>query len=138
MIGGQVLDIESTGKEIELETLYAMHRGKTAALLTACLEFGAVISDKECSAFQRIGEQLGLAYQILDDLLDVSSTSQVLGKTAGSDAKNQKQTIVALLGKEKAAAKLEELKTTCFTQIAALPHSEELAALTQKLLIRNY
>jgi geranylgeranyl diphosphate synthase, type II len=138
MIGGQLLDMESTGKKIELETLYAMHRGKTAALLTGCLEFGACIARVDPSIFQTIGENLGLAYQILDDLLNASSTTEKLGKTAGSDAKQQKQTSVALLGVDKATEKLEELKTLCFAQIETLPGSQELTALTQKLLIRNY
>ncbi len=138
MIGGQVLDMESTAKTIELETLYAMHRGKTAALLTACLEFGACIAKAPLNIFKAIGENLGLAYQILDDLLDASSTTEKLGKTAGSDAKHHKQTSIALLGPDKAAARLEELKALCFAQINTLPESQELAALTQKLLIRNY
>jgi geranylgeranyl diphosphate synthase type II len=138
MIGGQLLDMESTGKKIELDTLYAMHRGKTAALLTACLEFGACIAKVDPSPFQTIGENLGLAYQILDDLLNASATTEQLGKTAGSDATRQKQTSVALLGVEKAAEKLEELKTLCFAQIETISGSQELTALTQKLLIRNY
>jgi geranylgeranyl diphosphate synthase type II len=142
MIGGQVLDMESTAKRIEIETLYTMHRAKTASLLSACLEFGAILaastSQEILALFKTIGENLGLAYQILDDLLDASSTTEKLGKTAGSDAKHQKPTSVALLGSAKAAAKLEELKTLCFAQINALPDSQELTALTQKLLIRNY
>jgi len=125
MIGGQVLDMESGSKEIDLEKIYAIHRGKTAALFTACLEFAEVIALKECSAFKAIGQNLGLAYQILDDLHDASS-------------KTQEPNIVTLLGRMKAAAKLEELKEFCFSQIKSLPDSEELTALTQKLLIRNY
>jgi len=138
MIGGQVLDMESTGRSISIDTLFDMHRGKTAALLTACLEFGAIVANREQGIFKTIGENLGLAYQILDDLLDASSTTEQLGKTAGSDAKQQKQSSVAILGIEAAKQKLEELKSICFAQINAIPKSEELVTLTQKLLIRNY
>src|SRR5690606_32374150 len=86
MIGGQAVDIESKGKEIDEEVLLQMHCGKTAALLTACLEVGSLAAGyPPTPLLQSIGQDLGLAYQYQDDLLDATSTTAALGKTAGAD-----------------------------------------------------
>lgn len=139
MIGGQVLDIESTGKTIDDQTLRTMHLGKTAALFTACLEFAACIAGAQTSAseLREIGKNLGLAYQILDDLLDATQTTKQLGKTALSDAKNKKSTLVSLIGIEGTKRTLESLRMLTLHQIEKIPNSAPLASLTQKLLIRN-
>ncbi len=101
MVGGQALDIESEGKEISLETLQTIHRCKTGALLTASVQAGAILGNADAEQFRALtifGNSIGLAFQIVDDLLNVSGTTAELGKAAGSDAKHKKATYPALLG----------------------------------------
>jgi geranylgeranyl diphosphate synthase type II len=101
LIGGQVLDIQSEGKQITGEQLEAIHRAKTGALIRCSVRIGAIIggaSEGELQALTRYGEKVGLAFQVADDLLDETATSEELGKTAGKDAANQKATYTALYG----------------------------------------
>ena len=103
MVGGQVVDIESEGKTITAETLEYIHRHKTAALIRASLRVGALLAGGDAKAVAAIGEagsDLGLAFQIVDDILDVEGTLEELGKTAGSDERKQKATYPALHGLE--------------------------------------
>ena len=103
MVGGQVVDIESEGKAIMAETLEYIHRHKTAALLRASLWAGARLGGGDAGALAAIndaGQSLGLAFQIVDDILDVEGSLEALGKTAGSDARKQKATYPALHGLE--------------------------------------
>ena len=103
MVGGQVVDIESEGKTITAETLEYIHRHKTAALIRAALRVGALLAGGEPAAVAAIGEaggDLGLAFQIVDDILDVEGSLAELGKTAGSDERKQKATYPALHGLE--------------------------------------
>jgi len=105
MAGGQVLDLEATGSStpLSLEELEGIHRLKTGKLLQACLVVGAVWADAPPGleeALTRYGEALGLAFQITDDILDVTSGSEDLGKTAGKDLSQRKATYPALLGLE--------------------------------------
>jgi geranylgeranyl pyrophosphate synthase len=107
MVGGQWLDLSSSGGDATVESLERMHRMKTGALLCACARIGALAagaSAERVSAMDRYGAEVGLAFQIVDDVLDVTSTSDVLGKTAGSDASRGKRTYPALLGLEAAMA----------------------------------
>lgn len=104
MIGGQVVDMESEGKEISLEVLEKLQELKTGALLSAACGAGAVLGGaniEETEQLKEFGKILGLAFQIQDDILDVISTSEELGKPVGSDEKNQKTTYISLLGLEK-------------------------------------
>ncbi len=101
MIGGQVLDLEGEGRTPTAELLEGIHRAKTGALLRASIRMGAILaeaSDAELDALSRFGEHLGLAFQIVDDILDVEQSSEALGKTAGKDAAQQKITFPAVYG----------------------------------------
>jgi geranylgeranyl diphosphate synthase type II len=103
MVGGQVVDIESEGKAITPETLEYIHRHKTAALLRASLWAGVRLGGGDRAALAAIddaGQRLGLAFQVVDDILDVEGSLEALGKTAGSDARKQKATYPALHGLE--------------------------------------
>ena len=101
MVGGQVVDIESEGKTVSAATLEYIHRHKTAALLRASLRVGALLGGGDARAVQAISEaggDLGLAFQIVDDILDVEGSLAELGKTAGSDERKRKATYPALHG----------------------------------------
>ncbi len=104
MVGGQTIDMEAEGKEIEPSLLEMMHACKTGALITASVESGAVAagaSNEARNAFVNYGRHFGLAFQITDDLLDVTGDSEEMGKPAGSDEARQKSTFPALYGLEK-------------------------------------
>jgi geranylgeranyl pyrophosphate synthase len=101
LIGGQVLDIQSEGKPISGAQLEEIHRAKTGALIRCAVRIGAIIggaSEGELNAIAEYGEKAGLAFQVADDLLDETATSEELGKTAGKDAASQKATYTALYG----------------------------------------
>ena len=104
MVGGQYLDIESEGKPISFETLQYLHRCKTGALMTAAVQTGAVIGradETQFAALTSYGRQIGLAFQIVDDLLNVEGTPEQLGKAVGSDAKLDKATYPSFFGTPK-------------------------------------
>ncbi len=103
MIGGQVADLEGEGKTPTAELLESIHRAKTGALLRASLRMGAIYAGAGPEAYAALscyGEHVGLAFQIVDDILDVEESSEVLGKTAGKDAQQQKITFPAVYGLE--------------------------------------
>jgi geranylgeranyl diphosphate synthase type II len=103
MIGGQVADLEGEGKPPEATLLETIHRAKTGALLRASLRLGAICAgaiDAEYEALSCYGEHIGLAFQIVDDILDVEESSAALGKTAGKDAQQHKITFPAVYGLE--------------------------------------
>jgi len=107
MIGGQVLDLEAAGRPATFQELVRLHRMKTGALLTASLEIGAIaarLGEAARHALLDFGAELGLTFQIVDDLLDAVESSERLGKTAGKDAAQGKVTYVALLGLDGARA----------------------------------
>lgn len=112
MVGGQVVDIEAEGKTVSAETLDYIHTHKTAALIRASLGAGALIAratDAQLAAIRACGEALGLAFQIVDDILDVEGSTEELGKTAGKDAQQQKATYPAYHGLEASRAKARAL-----------------------------
>ena len=105
MVGGQVIDLANEGKQIDLTTLEALQRGKTAALLIAACVMGARLAGATPvleQAARTFGEGIGLSFQIIDDILDVTADAAKLGKPVGSDAENEKTTYVSLLGLEEA------------------------------------
>jgi geranylgeranyl diphosphate synthase type II len=107
MVGGQFLDIASEGKEIPFALLKTIHRSKTGALITAAVQMGAIGGGAVAAQLQALteyGSAVGLAFQIVDDLLDVTSSSKQLGKTAGHDAGQGKATYPAFFGVEKTRA----------------------------------
>jgi geranylgeranyl diphosphate synthase type II len=114
MIGGQVVDLESERAKPDAETLEYIHRSKTAALITASVVTGGIYagaSSKQVNQLRSFGQAIGLAFQIVDDILDVTQTSAQLGKTAGKDAASEKATYPALFGldesRKRAAALLQ-------------------------------
>ncbi|HTO56164.1 MAG TPA: farnesyl diphosphate synthase [Pseudomonadales bacterium] len=112
MVGGQALDMDATGTALSLEGLERMHRGKTGALLTASVELGAIAAGADAStraALRDFGDAIGLAFQIVDDLLDVTQTTEHIGKRAGADAAIGKNTFPGLLGIEQTRGRADEL-----------------------------
>ena len=110
MAGGQSMDIESDGTNLSLSEIKALHKAKTGALIQASVEIGAIASNKiameskEFTALSEFGSSIGLAFQIVDDLLDVSATTDELGKPSHSDQRNKKKTFIDVLGLEKSKA----------------------------------
>jgi len=110
MIGGQVVDIESEGKSVSFETVEFIHRMKCGALIEASMLIGAVLAganDEEQQKIYEIASDVGYAFQIRDDILDATATTEQIGKPAGSDEKNNKSTYVSIKGLEKA---MEDVK----------------------------
>jgi farnesyl diphosphate synthase len=113
MCGGQAIDLDSTGRSLSLVELETMHRKKTGALLLASVRMAALVSGADAAmlaALDRYGRAIGLAFQIVDDVLDVEGTSEVLGKTAGKDAQKNKPTYVSVLGLAAARERAERLR----------------------------
>jgi geranylgeranyl diphosphate synthase type II len=111
MIGGQVNDIEGEGKHPTAHLLESIHRAKTGALLRASVRMGAIYAgagDDQLAALTSFGEHTGLAFQIVDDILDVEQSSEALGKTAGKDAAQEKITFPAVYGIERSREMAEE------------------------------
>lgn len=135
MIGGQWLDLQAEGQELTLEALERVHTKKTGMLLTASVRLGAMAAgapEPALEAFTAFGERLGLAFQIADDVLDVTATSDQLGKTAGKDVAVRKSTYPRLLGVEGAMARARELQRQACDELRArerlTPALEYLAA----------
>ena len=124
MIGGQVVDVQLTGKPVPQEKLDFIYRLKTGALLEASMMIGAVLggaSADEVKCVEEIASAVGLAFQIQDDILDVTSTSEALGKPVLSDEKNQKTTYVTLVGLEQAKKNVEEISARAVSLLKELP-----------------
>ncbi len=112
MIGGQVVDLEAEHKKPDLATLEYIHRSKTAALITASVVSGGMYAgatDADIRRLRTYGQSIGLAFQIVDDVLDLTQTSEQLGKTAGKDAAAEKTTYPALFGIEESTRKADAL-----------------------------
>ena len=112
MLGGQVIDVKETGNEISREVLDTIYRLKTGALIEASMMIGAILggaSEEEVRKVERIAGYVGTAFQIQDDILDVTSTREVLGKPTHSDEKNEKTTYVTLIGIPEAEKEVERL-----------------------------
>ena len=121
MIGGQVADLEAEGKPVTEEALHYIHRAKTGALIRASVRVGAIFagaSGAELEALTCYGEQIGLAFQIVDDVLDQVSTTGELGKTAGKDARQKKATFPALYGIERSRELAREAKRRALEALA--------------------
>lgn len=140
MAGGQSLDMQHTGQTVTLTALQTIHRGKTGALLTACLHLGALPAadyPAHADTLEHIGEHLGLMYQICDDILD-NSNNTALGKTAGKDAAQGKTTYLTLLGAQESRRHAENHYRTARQRCAALPgQGQHLAALLDTIYRRT-
>lgn len=104
MIGGQVVDIESEGKKIDMDKLDFIHMNKTAAIIIGCMRAGAIIgnaTDKQLEDITKYAKNIGLSFQIVDDILDIVGDEAKLGKNVGSDIDNEKSTYPSLIGLEK-------------------------------------
>ncbi len=133
MVGGQAMDIVSEGKEIDVITLREIHSRKTGALISAAVQSGAVIggaTPEQFSSLTTYGEKIGLAFQIVDDLLNVEGTAEQLGKAAGSDADRNKATYPALYGLERTRQLAEE---SVAEALDALAHFDEYSAPLRRL-----
>ena len=142
MVGGQVIDLLSEGKAIDLSTLHRLQLGKTAALLKASCEMGAYLGGADESALQAartFGEQIGLCFQIVDDILDTTATEQQLGKPIGSDADNSKATYVSLLGLDEAKALAQRRTTQALEALDVFGEDADgLRHLAKQLLVRDH
>ncbi|MBQ5447020.1 MAG: polyprenyl synthetase family protein [Lachnospiraceae bacterium] len=141
MIGGQVVDIKNDGKKIDINTLDYINELKTGALIEAAMTMGATLagaSKEEITLVNECASMIGQAFQIQDDILDVTSTTEVLGKPVLSDEKNNKSTYVNLLGIEEAGNKVEELSNHAIERLKSLGRENEfLFILIEKLINRN-
>ncbi|MCU6697717.1 polyprenyl synthetase family protein [Laedolimicola ammoniilytica] len=141
MIGGQVVDVESEGQPLSREKLDFIYRLKTSALIEAAMMVGAVLagaSDDEVETIEHVANDVGLAFQIQDDILDVTSTLEVLGKPIHSDDKNHKTTYVSLEGLDKAKKDVEEISERALSTLASLNHKNAfLEELIRMLITRE-
>ncbi|WP_445322799.1 polyprenyl synthetase family protein [Ramlibacter sp. AN1015] len=143
MAGGQAIDLASVGEALDEAQLRRMHRLKTGALLQASVMMGAACGDidpRTHDALERYGEALGLAFQVVDDVLDVTADSATLGKTAGKDAAQDKPTYVSLLGLERSRAYARELLAQALAALDAsgLQDTRALRALADMVVNREH
>jgi len=141
MVGGQFIDIQATNQDISLDTLETMHSLKTGALIRASLLIGAIsgnANQAELDALDGYGKNIGLAFQIVDDILDVTGDTESLGKTAGKDNAAHKSTYVSLLGIDGAKQEAQHYLEAALSSISALgDRAGKLRALAQYIVSRN-
>jgi geranylgeranyl diphosphate synthase type II len=143
LIAGQVADLEAEGKDVKRDQLQFIHKNKTAAILKSSVRLGAMSANadaRKLSAITRFGERLGLAFQIIDDILDVTQTSEILGKSAGKDVAAKKATYPAVIGLEKSRAEARRLTRQAHDALSVFSSSdaEPLHVLANYLLEREY
>lgn len=140
MVGGQWLDLEAERRGLTLPELTAVHRGKTGALIRAAVVLGGIAAGARPLAAQALrgyGEEIGLAFQVADDVLDATGTSEELGKPAGRDAALAKSTYVSLLGIAAARAEAVRYEQRAVAELAGVPLvSESLVALARYIVTR--
>jgi geranylgeranyl diphosphate synthase type II len=141
MIGGQVVDLEAEHTQPDLKMLEYIHRSKTAALITASVVSGGLYAGTDEPAVAKLrsfGQSIGLAFQIIDDVLDVTQTSEQLGKTAGKDTAAQKATYPALFGVDESLKKADALVQTALASLESFgSRGEKLKALARFLVERK-
>ena len=141
MLGGQSVDVENDGKPITREMLDYIYRHKTSALIEAPMMTGAVLGgaeEEELAAVERAAADIGLAFQIRDDILDVTATSEELGKPVHSDEKNNKITYVTLFGIQEASRQVEEISQRAVSTLDKLNRKNEfLTALIYEMVSRR-
>ncbi len=141
MVGGQWLDLEAEGRRLDLASLIAVHRGKTGALIRASCVLGGIAASappRELAALAAFGDDVGVAFQIADDVLDATATSETLGKTAGRDLALNKSTYAQVLGVEGARAEAGRLAARAVGHLAGSGcASASLAALADYIVTRS-
>ena len=141
MLGGQSVDVENDGKALEKDMLDYIYENKTSALIEASMMTGAILAGadaEQVSVIEQAAKRIGLAFQIQDDILDVTSTDEELGKPVHSDEKNHKVTYVTLFGTEKAAAQVAGLSAEAVELLESLNKNNEfLYLLVEKLVNRR-
>jgi geranylgeranyl diphosphate synthase type II len=141
LIGGQIMDLESEGLAIDPGALECLHRAKTGALLAACVRGGAILAgagSEEESALTRYASAIGLAFQVVDDVLDATEGVEHLGKTAGKDAAAKKATYVSVHGLEKARAMAGDLREEALRALAPLgPRATLLGDIARRIVDRR-
>jgi len=141
LIGGQVMDLESEGRSIDAADLERLHRAKTGALLSACVRGGAILGGADAAQLQRLtryASAVGLAFQVVDDVLDATEDAAHLGKTAGKDEAARKATYVSVHGLDKARALAAALRQEALDAIAPLgPQGEFLGAIARLIVDRQ-
>jgi geranylgeranyl diphosphate synthase type II len=141
LIGGQVEDLESEGRPVSPESLERLHRAKTGALLGACVRGGAVLGGADAQDLERLtryGQAVGLAFQIVDDILDATEGAEQLGKTAGKDAAVGKATYVSVHGLGRAREMADRLLAEALLALAPFgARSELLATLARRIVERH-
>ncbi len=143
LIAGQVADLEAEGKRVKRDQLRFIHENKTAAMLKSSMRLGAMSANadaRKLSAITQFGEQLGLAFQVIDDILDVTQTSEILGKSAGKDVAAKKATYPAVIGLEKSRGEARRLTRQAHDALSVFQEgdAEALHALANYLLEREY
>jgi len=143
MAGGQAIDLEATGKTLAVTELEFMHVHKTGALIRAAVALGArcgdALSQAQFNELDRFGKFIGLAFQVVDDVLDTQSSTATLGKTAGKDAKNNKPTYVSALGLEEARKFAAELRDDALRALDVLPRNGgQLRQLADFIVLRRF
>lgn len=140
MIGGQIIDMENEKRDdVDIDNLHAMCDGKTGALIRCACRMGCIVSgadDEIIAKADRYGSCVGLAFQIVDDILDITSTTEVLGKPVGSDAASNKTTFATLMGIEKADKLAAKLTDEAIEILGQFDDNEFLKDLTHDLLVR--
>ena len=142
MIGGQVIDLRGERERLPLETLLKLHRGKTGALIVAAAELGALaagisLDDPRAKAAAAYAAGIGLAFQIVDDVLDVTADTEAIGKNAGSDSKQNKTTFITYYTPSEALAYANRVTVGAKAEIASLDGAELLLAFADYLIDRK-
>ena len=141
LIAGQVQDLENENRQATLDEVIATHKNKTGALITASIRLGAMAGGASATELRRLtryGQDLGLTFQIIDDVLDATSTREVMGKSVGADARNQKSTFVTALGLDKSRAMAADLVADAHKQLKPFGKpAEPLRAIADFFLTRK-
>ncbi|MCJ7642413.1 MAG: polyprenyl synthetase family protein [Desulfobacterales bacterium] len=142
MVGGQVVDIESEGQDVDLATLQYIHTHKTGAMILASVQIGARLGGAEgeiLKPYTHYGERIGLAFQIADDILDVEGKPELLGKSTGADLSKRKVTYPALLGIEESKRRARELIDLAIDALSPIgEQAEPLREIAQFIIARDY
>jgi len=141
MVGGQMADLESEGAAANLDRLRYIHEHKTGALITAAVVCGGIVGGADAATLAHLrayGRQIGLAFQVVDDILDETATAEQLGKSPGKDRDAGKMTYPRVMGLEKAKLHAAELVRNAQSEISGLAHPEGLAAIADYFVARTH